>query len=80
MSPLNQLTEWPAAYSRGTDWPPGLEASPQTYAAELYLRGIDGYIWAEGYVVQGPIAGTLVKTGIPYWPKRDHGGTEQVKR
>jgi hypothetical protein len=57
---------WPDCYFRGHAWPPGLEANKPPYAMELYLRGIDSYVWAQGYIVRGPNAGWLITTSIPY--------------
>jgi hypothetical protein len=57
---------WPECYFHGHAWPPGLENNAPPYAAELYLRGIDGYIWAQGYIIRGPNAGTLTSVDIPY--------------
>jgi hypothetical protein len=57
---------WPECYFHGHAWPPGLENNAPPYAAELYLRGIDGYIWAQGYIIRGPNAGTLASVDIPY--------------
>ena len=37
---------------------------------ELHVRGIDSYIWVEGYVIRGPNAGASVKAVIPYMPNR----------
>ncbi len=62
---------WPASYFRGINWPeryPGRRAP--LFAAELYCRGLDGYIFAQGYVVRGPHAGKLLQAGIPYLPDR----------
>ena len=33
---------------------------------ELYVRGIDSYVWAQGYIVRGPNAGWLTTASIPY--------------
>jgi hypothetical protein len=42
------------------------------------VRGLDSYVWAEGYVVRGAAAGRLVRAGIPYLAEFPGGGTEQV--
>jgi hypothetical protein len=57
---------WPNCYFHGHDWPPGLENNKQPYAMELYVRGIDSYVWLQGYIVRGPNAGWLTTTSIPY--------------
>lgn len=36
------------------------------YAVELLGRGLDSWIFLEGYLVYGPAAGTLVKAPVPY--------------
>jgi hypothetical protein len=69
---------WPECYYRGHAWPSGLESNPAPYAVELYVRGIDSYIWAEGYIIRGPNAGQLTTAGIPYLPLRQSAGTRKV--
>jgi hypothetical protein len=61
---------WPQCYFHGHAWPAGIEASPTPYCAELYLRGLDNYIWGEGYIVRGPNAGRLMTAKIPYSTSR----------
>jgi hypothetical protein len=61
-----KLEVWPNAYFNGHRWPPGFDRNPTPYAAELYARGIDSYVWAEGYIIRGPHAGTLGRAKIPY--------------
>ena len=61
---------WPAAYFMGHAWPEGYPGpKPLVYAVELYARGIDNYVWLEGYIVRGPSAGTLMHAPIPYLPE-----------
>jgi len=72
---------WPSAYDRGHRWPPtyvGLRAD--LYAAELYTRGLETYVWAEGYIVRGPHAGVLVRASVPYLPNRMLPGTQRVEQ
>jgi hypothetical protein len=57
---------WPNCYFQGHAWPPGLENNKPPYAMELYVRGIDSYVWLQGYIVRGPNAGWLTTTSIPY--------------
>lgn len=57
---------WPHAYFGGATWPEVLRANPKPYTAELYVRGLDNYVWAAGYVIRGGRAGTLVTAAIPY--------------
>ena len=66
LTPPHEPEVWPECYFHGHAWPPGLENNAPPYAAELYLRGIDGYIWAQGYIIRGPNAGTLTSVDIPY--------------
>lgn len=71
---LNQRSpslEWPSAYFNDLSWPddyPG-DRGP-LFSAELYVRGLDGYMFAEGYVVRGPHAGQLVRASLSYLPDR----------
>ena len=62
--------EWPQCYFHGHAWPAGMEASPTPYCCELYVRGLDNYIWAEGYIVRGPNAGKLMTAKVPYSTQR----------
>lgn len=62
---------WPVAYRHGHRWPPaypGVRAD--LYSVELYTRGLDDYIWVEGYLLRGPNAGTLTRAPVPYLPPR----------
>lgn len=59
---------WPDAYAAGAQWPEVLAGQPPVQAAEFYVRGIDSYVWAQGYCVGGPAAGRLVIANIPYVP------------
>lgn len=78
LNPPPELESWPSAYFNGHAWPAGMEASPPPYAVELHVRGIDNYIWAEGYVIRGPSAGTLSKAAIPYLPYRNEKSVKKV--
>jgi hypothetical protein len=66
LNPSAQPEFWPECYFHGHAWPPSLEDNTPPYAAELYLRGLDSYIWAQGYIIRGPNAGLFTKTAIPY--------------
>jgi hypothetical protein len=57
---------WPDAYFHGHAWPAGLEHNKPPYAMELYVRGLDSYVWLQGYIVRGPNAGWLTTAAIPY--------------
>jgi hypothetical protein len=66
LMPPQEPETWPDCYFHGHEWPPGLENNKPPYAMELYVRGIDSYIWAQGYTVRGPNAGELISASIPY--------------
>jgi hypothetical protein len=66
LTPTKQLESWPDAYFHGHAWPEGMQKNSPPYCAELYVRGIDNYIWAEGYIIRGPNAGTMTRARIPY--------------
>ncbi len=69
--PETSADHWPEAYLRGHEWPAGLPGrKPDLYAVELYVRGIDNYVWVEGYIIRGPNAGMLMSTSVPYLPNR----------
>jgi hypothetical protein len=59
---------WSSAYVDRHPWPAGgpLEDAPPPYAAELYARALDSYVWVEGYIVRGPHAGTFMRADLPY--------------
>ena len=61
---------WPDAYYREPPWPQGLEANPPPYSVELYGRGLDNYVWVEGYIIRDTNAGLLMKAAVPYLPSR----------
>jgi len=62
---------WPYAYARGHAWPTGYtRLKADIYAVELYARGIDDYVWAEGFIVRGTNAGMLLRAFLPYLPNR----------
>jgi hypothetical protein len=76
--PPKQPEVWPSAYFHGHEWPPGFDDKKPPYAMELYGRGIDGYIWVEGYIVRGPNAGLLTQAGIPYSTHRKEPSNRKV--
>jgi hypothetical protein len=78
LNPSASLELWPDAYFGGHAWPAGMENNPTPYCMELYVRGLDNYVWAEGYIVRGPNAGQLTKTTIPYLPLRQRNETSVV--
>jgi len=78
LTAMDQPEVWPGAYFNGHVWPPGMETNPPPYAAELYIRGIDNYIWAEGYIIRDVNAGTLMKAAVPYLARRDKTTCEKV--
>jgi hypothetical protein len=66
LTPPHPPERWPDCYFHGHAWPAGLEGNKPPYAVELYVRGIDSYVWAQGYIVRGPNAGGLTTAAIPY--------------
>lgn len=60
---------WPEAFFHGYRWPAGMPGEPAAvFSAELTVRGLDGYLFAEGYVIRGANAGTLMRAALPYLP------------
>jgi hypothetical protein len=78
LDPAATLELWPDAYFHGHPWPTGMENNPTPYCMELYVRGLDNYVWAEGYIVRGPNAGYLTKATVPYLPLRQRSETTLV--
>ncbi len=78
LMPAGQLEVWPECYFHAHAWPPGLENNPSPYAVELYVRGLDSYVWAEGYIARGPNAGRLTTAAIPYSLHRLQKATRKV--
>jgi hypothetical protein len=71
--------QWPSAYFRGTAWPAGYTGpKADIYAVELHGRGLDSYVWLEGYVIRGPNAGNLTRAPIPYLPDRTAQGVTKI--
>jgi hypothetical protein len=70
---------WPQSYFHGHAWPPTLAQDQQTpYAVELYVRGLDSYVWAQGYIIRGPNAGWLTTAEIPYGLLSQPASTKKV--
>jgi hypothetical protein len=78
LTPDAPVETWPDCYFHGHAWPPGLQDNSTPYAVELYVRGIDCYVWAEGYVVRGPNAGQFTTVNIPYIPLRQKTETRKI--
>jgi hypothetical protein len=78
LTPPHDPEVWPDCYFHGHAWPPGLERPEQPYAMELYVRGIDSYIWCQGYIVRGPNAGSLTTAAIPYSSHFLNASTQKV--
>jgi len=49
-------------------WPSSYFRSKGTWSVELCARGLDSYIFLEGYIIQGSNAGTQVKAPCPWLP------------
>ncbi len=70
---------WPWGYFSGPSWPRGFpNRQPGVHAIELYVRGLDNYVWGEGYVVRGPEAGVLAQAAVPYLPDRPKSRVAKV--
>lgn len=70
---------WPSAFFRGHVWPRGYPGSyGPAFSAELCVRGLDNYVFAEGYIIRGRHAGELVRAAIPYLPRRERADAERV--
>src|SRR5262249_46314866 len=78
LQPHSEPEAWPDCYFHGHAWPPGLENNSPPYCAEIYARGIDSYIWLEGYQIRGPKAGLLTKAPIPYSLVHREGSSAKV--
>lgn len=57
---------WPDAYGAGATWPEVLGEQLPVQSVEFYVRGIDGYVWAQGLCIEGPAAGRLLSANVPY--------------
>ena len=69
---------FPQCYFKGHAYPPGMENNPPPYCAEVYIRGLDSYVWSEGYIIRGPNAGTFSTAGIAYSAHHREQKTEKV--
>jgi len=78
LNPPDQPEVWPDCYFHGHKWPPGLENSHSPFAVELYVRGLESYVWAEGYIIRGPNAGMLTTARIPFSTHRQMESTRKV--
>jgi hypothetical protein len=78
MVPSDKPEVWPEAYFRGHAWPAALGDNPPPYAVELYVRGLDNYVWAEGYIIRDAEAGTLLKAAVPYLRHREQKTCQKV--
>ncbi len=78
LMPPSAPESWPECYFHGHQWPPGLQNNAPPYAVEMYARGIDSYIWMEGYQVRGPKAGWLTSAAIPYSTSRREFHSKRV--
>lgn len=78
LDPSNEPEVWPDAYFYGHAWPAVTGNNPTPYAVELYGRGIDSYVWLEGYIARGPNAGQLTTAAVPYLEGRHEFSTRKV--
>ncbi len=64
--------DWPSAFYRGYTWPREYRGDRgPVFAVELYARGLDSYVLAEGYIIRGPNAGALMRAALPHLPGRE---------
>ncbi len=71
---------WPEVYVDRMPWPGRLaEDAPPVWTVEVFGRGLESYIWVEGYVVRGPEAGSLVQQAVPYLPAQARSGVARVR-
>ena len=62
---------WSAEYFRKHKWPTGYpREAPPAYAMVLSGRGLDSYVFVEGYILRGPNKNLFMRHGIPYLPHR----------
>lgn len=67
LDPTPEPEDWPSAYFHGHAWPPNVAQNPSPpYAVELYVRGLDSYVWLQGYIIRGPNAGWQYSADFPY--------------
>jgi hypothetical protein len=79
LDPPPEAEMWPECYFHGHAWPPSLaENATPPYAVELYVRGLDSYVWMEGYIIRGPNAGWLTITDVPYGVYAQPASTKKV--
>lgn len=79
LDPRTPSNTWPAAYFHGLAWPVGYPGSRGLlFSAELYARGLDGCLFAEGYVVRGEHAGRWVRAALPYLPGAEHADSARI--
>ena len=70
---------WPSAYFQGLAWPAGYPGTRGLlFSAELYARGLDGCLFAEGYVVRGEHAGHWARAALPYLPGAEHADSAKI--
>ena len=70
---------WPKAFFHGLTWPVGYPGEKgKLFSAELYARGLDGCLFAEGYVVRGEHAGHWVRAALPYLPGGEKAASAKI--
>jgi len=70
---------WPRAFFHGLTWPVGYPGEKgKLFSAELYARGLDGCLFAEGYVVRGEHAGHWVRAALPYLPGGEKAASAKI--
>ncbi len=77
-----EAARWPDAFFHdGAGWPAGYTGpAPPVQAAELYTRGIDSYLWLEGYILRGPRAGYFRAATVPYLASHPRPTAARLRR
>jgi hypothetical protein len=79
LCPQTPAEVWPSAFFQDFRWPQGYPGSRgPLFSAELYVRGLDGYLFTAGYVVRGESAGYLVRASLPYVPTAPKPGVTKI--
>ena len=73
---------WPDAFFQdGIGWPAGYPRTRYPIrTAELYGRGLETYLWLEGYILRGLHAGHFQVAAVPYLPEHPRPDPEQLRR
>lgn len=61
-------------------WPDAFFRAEDTYAVMLYGRGLDSYLFLQGYFIHGPSAGELWSVAVPYIAGQEKETREKVNK